>query len=525
MTFTEPMERTGRTSRTSDLAWRSRSRRTYSSATEFRAFAGVLADGRRGAGHQRRTAGLSRSGLDALSVRRPGSSAPRVSSGSWSRRTDRCVRRSPSSSSETELAALVATRSTPRPVTFCCMVAAREPDGLDRPRADSPRCGQPDGHEELSLPVGGRLPGVRRKPTVASRLPTIRSPPRVDVDEMREDPDDAVSKAVRPGPEREGARVGQRQDPRSGGPAAGVRDTRHLRRGGRRAASGGSSRLFATGRLPTPGLPSASIASSRSSRTSRTSARSSRSRRPRPVLDPLTGSPSRVEDDQLERARCRCQAGGSAGWSHRGGATVVTDDLFAEERADRRRRAPLAARMRPRTLDEVVGQQHLLRNGRRSASIVESGRPVSMILGVLPEPARRRWLGSLPKATRCDVRGAVGDSSPASRTFGRYWRRPPIASRKARGGTVLFLDEIHRFNKSQQDAAAPVSRHGTVILVGATTENPFFEVNSPLDQQRHRCSVPSRSDPDAVGTVLASARWRTRCGVWAASGSDLERSR
>jgi len=156
------------------------------------------------------------------------------------------------------------------------------------------------------------------------------------------------------------------------------------------------------------------------------------------------------------------------------------DDLFAGERASRRNAAaPLAARMRPRSLDEVVGQAHLVKDGAAFRSIVESGRPVSLILwgppgtGKTPlarliaagSNARFEQLSAVSAGVK-DVREVLGAAT--------------LRIEEDRGKTLLFLDEIHRFTKSQQDALLPGVENGIVILVGATTENPFFEVNSPL---------------------------------------------
>ncbi len=156
------------------------------------------------------------------------------------------------------------------------------------------------------------------------------------------------------------------------------------------------------------------------------------------------------------------------------------DDLFAARREELKSRvAPLASRMRPSTLDEVVGQAHLVGQGAAFRRLLETGRPISMILWGPPGTGKTTlarlvagtsgaWFEQL-SATAAgvkDVRRVLGE---AGRRLGEEGRR-----------TVLFLDEIHRFSKSQQDALLPGVEDGTIILVGATTENPFFEVNSPL---------------------------------------------
>jgi putative ATPase len=141
--------------------------------------------------------------------------------------------------------------------------------------------------------------------------------------------------------------------------------------------------------------------------------------------------------------------------------------------------APLAVRMRPRSLDEVIGQEHVLGEGSALRTAIESGKPHSAILYGPPGAGKT----TLARIAASGAQGAFEEQSAVN--AGKAEIRAVIErARERRKGsgrpTILFLDEIHRFNKAQQDALLPAVEEGLLTLIGATTENPYFEVNSAL---------------------------------------------
>jgi putative ATPase len=183
---------------------------------------------------------------------------------------------------------------------------------------------------------------------------------------------------------------------------------------------------------------------------------------------------------------------------------VAEPDLFSAERDGRRTaNAPLAARMRPSTLDEVVGQTALLAPGAAFRTMVEAGRPVSMILWGPPGSGKTTLarLVAANSGARFEQLSATSAGVKDVRTI------LAMATRRIENGdgrTVLFLDEIHRFTKAQQDALLPGVEDGVIILVGATTENPFFEVNSPLISRSTVFRTEALS-PDEVAELIRRA--------------------
>ncbi|MCW8871802.1 replication-associated recombination protein A [Pseudomonadota bacterium] len=184
-------------------------------------------------------------------------------------------------------------------------------------------------------------------------------------------------------------------------------------------------------------------------------------------------------------------------------------DLFAVENevtasADR----PLPDRLRPQTLEEIVGQQHLVGAGAPIRKMIDSGRLASMVLWGPPGCGKTTLARILSSHTDLHFE-QLSAIFTGVQDLRKVFEAAKIRQRNGQG-TLLFVDEIHRFNKSQQDAFLPVVEDGTIVLIGATTENPSFELNAAL-LSRAQVFVLKRIDDEGLETLIGRAEKDAGC--------------
>jgi putative ATPase len=189
------------------------------------------------------------------------------------------------------------------------------------------------------------------------------------------------------------------------------------------------------------------------------------------------------------------------------------DELF-KEKNNSANCSPLADRMRPRVLEDIIGQDHIVGQGRLLRRAIQADRLSSIILYGPPGTGKTSLAAVIANTTRAafeklnavlsgvkDIREVIDRSDDRFRLYGKR--------------TILFVDEVHRWNKAQQDALLPWVENGTVILVGATTENPFFEVNRALVSRSRIFQLKPMGEPELLETAQRTLKDKERgYGNW-----------
>lgn len=184
---------------------------------------------------------------------------------------------------------------------------------------------------------------------------------------------------------------------------------------------------------------------------------------------------------------------------------AILSDLFAASRLIRRNSAmPLAARMRPTTIEEFVGQQHILGPGKLLRRMIQADRLTSLIFYGPPGTGKTTLAQLIAKSTKChfvEMNAAAVGVKEVREVLENARRLLDSTGLR----TVFFLDEIHRFSRSQQDILLGDVEQGLIILVGATTENPFFSVNSPLVSRSQIFQFEALGEADIASIIRRAA--------------------
>lgn len=187
-----------------------------------------------------------------------------------------------------------------------------------------------------------------------------------------------------------------------------------------------------------------------------------------------------------------------------------TKDLFDHQFEEQKgKEAPLAARMRPRTFDDFVGQEHIVGKGRLLRKAIDADKLPSIVLWGPPGSGKTTLANIIAHVTNSHfspISAVTAGVSDLRRIINEAIERRKMHRQR----TILFIDEIHRFNKAQQDAILPCVEDGTVTLIGATTENPSFEVISPLLSRAHVFALKPLTEDELRAIIMRAMRDRLR---------------
>ena len=195
-------------------------------------------------------------------------------------------------------------------------------------------------------------------------------------------------------------------------------------------------------------------------------------------------------------------------------------DLFSymEElnKEDAEKESPLAARMRPKTLDDVVGQDHIIGKDKLLYRAIKADKLSSLIFYGPPGTGKTTLAKVIANTTKAEFR-QINATIAGKKDMEEVVEQAKSDRKLKSVRTILFIDEIHRFNKGQQDYLLPFVEDGTLILIGATTENPYFEVNGALISRSNIFELKPL-DHDAIVTIIKRAVYDDEKGMGAMNG-------
>lgn len=184
-------------------------------------------------------------------------------------------------------------------------------------------------------------------------------------------------------------------------------------------------------------------------------------------------------------------------------------DLFKEQTTENLKHLPLAVRMRPRTLNEFVGQTHILGKGRLLRRAIEADRISSLVLYGPPGTGKTSLAWCIANTTQSyyvAINATTSNVEELRRLIAQAKQRKTNSNKK----TILFIDEIHRFNKAQQDVLLPDVEEGNPVLIGATVHNPFFSLASPLLSRSLVCELKALSQREVLKILSAAIKDKNR---------------